>query len=358
MPKLIFQILILGSGWAVQILEGSPTTGVDLQENQIVSQLVTPEQLRSLQVNKAEMSQMWTGLERSREAVTKVEARLEELWQRVDALRPTIDTKLERLMEDLMEKIEVKEKRSLQSSKNFATAQQMDQVMKVFGELRDLPKNVSSMMSEARQEMSQTLSQAVSREELGKFRLAVARNTALLRFDEGEWVDIQARGQFGNEADFFARDMAVYVHGFGDPSAEFWLGLDKLKQLTREGAQLRIELETFDGQTVQATYSTFRVEGSDYRLTVGGFSGNAGDTLRIDNGMAFSARDNDQDRWSGSCSSTRGNGGWWFNGCGLANLNGLNLQSGATGYEGILWYFYAKDNRSFRSSRMMIKQKE
>ena len=50
MPKLIFQILILGSGWAVQILEGSPTTGVDLQENQIVSQHITPEQLRSLQV--------------------------------------------------------------------------------------------------------------------------------------------------------------------------------------------------------------------------------------------------------------------------------------------------------------------
>jgi len=364
------------------------TDGVEiqenLQENQIAPQHITPEQLRSLQVfvaqtldgsiwysgslyppevtlappevNKAEMSQMWAGLERSRETVTRVEARLEELWQRVDALRPTIDTKLERLMEDLMEKIEVKEKRSLQSSKNFATAQQMDQVMKVFQELRDLPKNVSSMMIEAKQEMSESLSQAVSREELGKFRLAVARNTALLRFDEGEWVDIQARGQFGNGPDFFARDMAVYVHGFGDPAAEFWLGLDKLKQLTREGARLRIELETFDGEVVQATYSTFRVEGSDYRLTVEGYSGNAGDTLRIDNGMAFSARDNDQDRWSGNCSTTRGNGGWWFNGCGLANLNGLNLPSGATGYEGILWYFYAKDNRSFRSSRMMISR--
>merc|ERR1719225_2153003 len=150
--------------------------------------------------------------------------------------------------------------------------------------------------------------------------------------------------------------MSRYVHGFGDPASEFWLGLDKLKQLTREGAQLRIELETFDGEIVHATYSTFRVEGSDFRLTVDGYNGNAGDTLRIDNGMAFSARDNDQDRWSGDCSTTRGNGGWWFNGCGLANLNGLNLQSGASGYEGILWYFYAKDNRSFRSSRMMISR--
>jgi len=215
MPKLIFQVLLLGSGWAIQILEGSPTAGVDLQENQIVSQHITPEQLRSLQVNKAEMSQMWSGLERSREAVTRVEARLEELWQRVDALRPTIDTKLERLMEDLMEKIEVKEKRSLQTNKNFATAEQMNQVMKVFQELRDLPENVSSMMSAARQEMSHSLSQAVSREELGKFRLAVARNTALLRFDEGEWVDVQARGQFGNAPDFFARDMAVCARVWG-----------------------------------------------------------------------------------------------------------------------------------------------
>ena len=50
MPKLIFQVLIVCSGWAFQILEGSPTAGVDLQENQIVSQHVTPEQLRSLQV--------------------------------------------------------------------------------------------------------------------------------------------------------------------------------------------------------------------------------------------------------------------------------------------------------------------
>ena len=27
-----------------------------------------------------------------------------------------------------------------------------------------------------------------------------------------------------------------YVHGFGDPAAEFWLGLDKLKQLTRSAS--------------------------------------------------------------------------------------------------------------------------
>ena len=57
---------------------------------------------------------------------------------------------------------------------------------------------------------------------------------------------IQQRGPHGNPEDYFARSMADYVRGFGDPNKEFWLGLDKLRQLTEEGAKLRIELETFE----------------------------------------------------------------------------------------------------------------
>ena len=47
------------------------------------------------------------------------------------------------------------------------------------------------------------------------------------------YILVQARGQHGNPADYFARPMAEYVAGFGDPSKEFWLGLDKLAALTR-----------------------------------------------------------------------------------------------------------------------------
>ena len=78
---------------------------------------------------------------------------------------------------------------------------------------------------------------------------------------------------------------------------------------------------------------------------------------RIDNEMAFSSRDNDKDQWAGDCSKTRGSGGWWFNGCGLANLNGVNFGENVNSYEGILWYFYAGDNRTFKSARMMISKK-
>ena len=63
-----------------------------------------------------------------------------------------------------------------------------------------------------------------------------------------------------------------------------------------------------------------------------------------------------KDLWDGDCSKTRGGGGWWYNGCGLANLNGLNLGKNQEGYEGILWYLYAKDNRSFKATKMMLRK--
>lgn len=151
--------------------------------------------------------------------------------------------------------------------------------------------------------------------------------------------------------------MKEYVGGFGDPSTEFWLGLDKILLLTRNEAELRIDLETFEGKKIYASYSSFRLEGEDFKIQVAGYEGNAGDPLRIDNGMAFSTKDSDKDQWVGDCSRTRGDGGWWFNGCGLANLNGVNYGKNTNSYDGILWYFYAKDNRSFKSSQMKIRKR-
>ena len=57
----------------------------------------------------------------------------------------------------------------------------------------------------------------------------------------------QQRGQYGNPVDYFVRSMSEYVEGFGNPSKEFWLGLDKLVSLTKNGnTELMIELETFE----------------------------------------------------------------------------------------------------------------
>ena len=40
------------------------------------------------------------------------------------------------------------------------------------------------------------------------------------------------RGQFGLPADYFRRNYISYVEGFGDPRAEFWLGLERIQALT------------------------------------------------------------------------------------------------------------------------------
>lgn len=225
-----------------------------------------------------------------------------------------------------------------------------------------LDKLESKVRREERRDSQQTFTKdiansTITKDEFAAFQLLVGRDTSHIRFQEGQWVVFQRRGQYNNPRDYFARDLDEYVSGFGDPSKEFWLGLDKLVSLTSVGAELIIQLETFEGQKIVAKYSNFKVEeGPDYRLHVSGYSGNAGNPLRIDTGMAFSARDSDRDLWEGDCSQTRGGGGWWYNGCGLANLNGRNLGAGQNSYDGILWYFYANDNRSFKSSKMMLRK--
>eukprot|EP00092_Neocalanus_flemingeri_P028443 GFUD01030885.1.p1 GENE.GFUD01030885.1~~GFUD01030885.1.p1 ORF type:complete len:415 (+),score=118.63 GFUD01030885.1:158-1402(+) len=269
----------------------------------------------------------------------------------------TMNKKFDNLKSDIMAKLESKVKRGTEAGK-FVTEETFEIVARQVDALKELPKSLNEIVDKSYSQLSQGMSQStITRDEFAQFQLNVARDTSHLRFNEGQWVKVQQRGQYKNPQDYFSRNMIEYINGFGNPTKEFWLGLDKLASMTRGGAELKIELETFEGAMVHATYSNFEVKGDDYKIYVSGYQGNAGDPLRIDNGMGFSTKDMDKDHWSGSCSETRGNGGWWFNGCGLANLNGMNLGQNKNSYDGILWYFYAKDNRSFKSTRMMIKKK-
>eukprot|EP00090_Calanus_glacialis_P020878 TRINITY_DN32214_c0_g1_i1.p1 TRINITY_DN32214_c0_g1~~TRINITY_DN32214_c0_g1_i1.p1 ORF type:complete len:415 (+),score=106.51 TRINITY_DN32214_c0_g1_i1:48-1292(+) len=269
----------------------------------------------------------------------------------------TMNKKFDDLKSDMLSKLESKVKRSNEAGK-FVSEESFEVVARQVEALKGLPESLNAKVDQTYSKLSKGMGMStITRDEFAKFKLNVARDTSHLRFNEGQWVKIQQRGQHENSEDYFSRNLIEYVNGFGDPSKEFWLGLDKIASLTKGGAELRIELETFEGATVHAIYSNFEVRGDEFRIYVSGYQGNAGDPLRIDNGMGFSTKDMDKDRWSGSCSETRGNGGWWFNGCGLANLNGKNLGANKKSYDGILWYFYAKDNRSFKSSSMMIKKK-
>lgn len=89
-------------------------------------------------------------------------------------------------------------------------------------------------------------------------------------------------------------------------------------------------------------FSTFQLSNSAdmYRITVGGYSGNATDNLNstalsaASNGNRFSTIDRDYDAVANLHCATQSGGGWWHNGCSYARLNGN--YTGTTWY-GILW---------------------
>ena len=153
--------------------------------------------------------------------------------------------------------------------------------------------------------------------------------------DGGGWTVFQRR-QDGS-VDFY-RNWTDYENGFGNLTGEFWLGLSKIHRLTKEGSNtLRVDLGDFEGNTAYANYSTFNVsDGStEYILTVGGYSGTAGDSINYNNGWRFTTRDNDNDNWSSNCAQAL-NSGWWYTSCYYANLNGRYYNT-ATNKEGIRW---------------------
>ena len=90
--------------------------------------------------------------------------------------------------------------------------------------------------------------------------------------------------------------------------------------------ELRVDLYDWNNNKRYAKYSAFQVSdaNSKYRLTVTGYSGNAGDGLGHHNGMMFTTKDSDNDQYSsGNCANSR-SGAWWYNDCNeKSNLNGL-----------------------------------
>ena len=141
--------------------------------------------------------------------------------------------------------------------------------------------------------------------------------------DGGGWTVFQRR-QDGSV--YFFRNWLRYRNGFGDLRGEFWLGNDNLHRLltAKSRNELRVDLGDFDNNTAFAKYSRFMVgpENDNYVLTVDGYSGDAGDSLSYHDGLQFSTKDRDNDKWPYSCSQSW-KGGWWYKTCLKTNLNGL-----------------------------------
>ncbi|XP_068595985.1 fibroleukin-like [Brachionichthys hirsutus] len=194
-----------------------------------------------------------------------------------------------------------------------------------------------------------------------------------MELDGGGWTVIQRR-QDGSVS--FNRTWSDYRSGFGAlDGGEFWLGNNMIHLLTRDrDVALHVQLEDFDGVTAYARYERFRVasERLRFRLTVGEYSGTAGDALsfskRYDHSnRSFTTPDRDHDRYpSGNCGAYYSSG-WWFDACLASNLNGRYYVGKYKGVrDGIFWgtwhnikqeYYPTNERQSFKSVRMMIRPK-
>ncbi|XP_067296615.1 microfibril-associated glycoprotein 4-like [Pseudorasbora parva] len=177
--------------------------------------------------------------------------------------------------------------------------------------------------------------------------------------DNGGWTVFQRR--MDGSVDFY-RGWEEYKRGFGATEGEYWLGLENMHQLTRNGKyMLKVDLEDLTGGKGFAQYSTFSVgpETDGYRLQVSGFkNGGAGDFLAYHNGMKFSTFDKDQDTAASNCAEIF-RGAFWYGYCQIANPNGLYLRGeDPTSYgNGVVWYYWRNTwNVIVKSIIMKIKR--
>ena len=153
----------------------------------------------------------------------------------------------------------------------------------------------------------------------------------------------------------FYRGWNDYKSGFGQLTAEFWLGNDKIHRLTASRpSSLRVELEDWNGAKAYAKYGQFSIgdEQAQYRLEVSSYSGTAGDSLAYHNNRAFSTKDRDNDGGSRTCAVSY-TGAWWYDSCHHSNLNGKYLGE-KNDYRGLRWHHFRR-SLSLKFTEMKLR---
>lgn len=177
--------------------------------------------------------------------------------------------------------------------------------------------------------------------------------------DNGGWTVIQRR--IDGSVDFY-RNWTEYKNGFGCADHEYWIGNDMLHRVSSvQPQELRVDMESFNGEKVYAVYSRFSVgdEASKYKLEVSGYSGTAGDAMNYHNNMKFSTPDQDNDIWhmtNDSC-AIEWKSAWWFNGCIHTNPNGLFADSEKLDPAYVTWFPYNNSWITMKTIQLMIRSR-
>lgn len=119
----------------------------------------------------------------------------------------------------------------------------------------------------------------------------------------------------------FNRKWEDYKIGFGPITNEFFIGLEKLHQITSsEDNELLVQLENRKQEQRYALYDHFSIgsESEQYRLNVlGNYQGDASDALRQHTDRKFSTHDRDNDENEVNCAVEQSSAFWYSNTCTL-----------------------------------------
>ncbi|XP_076814710.1 ficolin-2-like isoform X2 [Clavelina lepadiformis] len=175
-------------------------------------------------------------------------------------------------------------------------------------------------------------------------------------FCDSGWMLIQRRLD-GSVA--FNLNWANYKVGFGNLSGEFWIGLDKIHEFTKNrGCKLRVDLWHFQDDHRFAEYNTFEIENESdfYRLHVNGYNGTAGDALTQHDNAKFSTIDQDNDQASDHCAFRHSPEGaaWWFSNCFHSTLNAPWGSSNGR-WTKIIWYNWEGENKPLKATTMKVR---
>ncbi|XP_035795235.1 fibrinogen C domain-containing protein 1-like [Anopheles albimanus] len=172
----------------------------------------------------------------------------------------------------------------------------------------------------------------------------------------GGWLVFQLR--YDGSLDFY-RDWNEYREGFGDLRKEFWLGLEKLHQLTSARRhELLVEMRNLNDDYGYARFRTFEIGSEDegYSLKkLGEYSGTAGDSLKDHKGMKFSTKDRENDENKEENCAHEYYGAWWYKACHQSNLNGGYMNYVNT--KSMSWFSFNNSYQGMKYSRMMIRPK-
>ncbi|KAI0238526.1 Angiopoietin-related protein 7 [Lamellibrachia satsuma] len=119
----------------------------------------------------------------------------------------------------------------------------------------------------------------------------------------------------------FNRSWEEYKNGFGDVRGEFWLGLEKIHQITRQPFvrfSVRVEAKLATGLSYYAEYNNFYIgdESQNYRILSIGAATAKSNNYFLTNGTFFATADRDHKYLCGA----RYNGFWYFENSSAGNV--------------------------------------